>query len=415
MMFKNFVRSDKLEKAKEVNCSEIVNASVPIGYRDFLISELNQDFVIVSRWSKIGHQFNLGQWVKDTDWQIALLSGKKIQTLWHIRNIYYFCKNFLLITVIVPLLILQGKVQDISTKQHPQHKKSWLIGYSVSGSNRRTVTLKNDGPSNHSFSIIFLASGYLAPSVFRIFSFSDYFASLRFLLKAVLRINMVKINELSYFFKEILDSHCFLHSMISFSASRNKVKKISVVSEGFPRERCLYASKNIFVERVNVSPTINLRRPNTLFWSGKRYLSEKYKIEGKKQFLEKLPIYKKRILDLEGLVEELKAFNSRVVIVTGFSLRSSEKMKSFYSIIKNRLSSDIEVVLREHPRRVSGDQMDPKQSDIVLACITTQYAINRYLKYDSTPNFHIVTDKDFVWDPSPYLNIPLVVEQSLCM
>ena len=131
--------------------------------------------------------------------------------------------------------------------------------------------------------------------------------------------------------------------------------------------------------------------------------------------MEKLPIYAKPVLGLESLVEALKASNSRIILVTGFSLRSSEKMEALYVLLKNKLSSDLEIILRKHPRRVNRHLVDPEQNDIVLACITTQYAINRYLKNNSTVNFHIVTNEDLIWDPAPYLNIPLIVERKPCI
>ena len=86
-------------------------------------------------------------------------------------------------------------------------------------------------------------------------------------------------------------------------------------------------------------------------------------------------------------------------------------MKSFHIVLKNELSSKREIIFRDHPRRVSRHQIDPKESDIVLACTTTQYAVKRYLNCKSTVNFHIATEKDVIWDPAPYLKIPLVMEQ----
>ena len=116
-MIKRFDHCKKVERATRDDISEIVSASVPERYRDLLISRLNQDLLTVLRWSNIGHQFNLGQWVKDTNWQVALLSEEKVPPVRHVRNIYYSCKNALFVILIIPLLILQGKMHDIFTKK----------------------------------------------------------------------------------------------------------------------------------------------------------------------------------------------------------------------------------------------------------------------------------------------------------
>ena len=59
--------------------SEIILATTPRGlYGDRLLSQKCMEEEIVKKWQSIGPQFNVGQWVSDTELQEKILSKSKI-------------------------------------------------------------------------------------------------------------------------------------------------------------------------------------------------------------------------------------------------------------------------------------------------------------------------------------------------
>lgn len=358
---------------------------------------------IVEKWGQIGIQFNLAQWVSDTEIQKKILCQSNISLFLHLKNFYIGVKNLFLIFIFfvkVALSKIKNKIKNL------ERFSEIVISYSVHGLNHRVVKPVSNNHSQKCLEIVFNENGNLNWKNLYLFKISDLFRALKVLTKSLKYFKSLSSKEISYFIKEIYDFHCFQHCIIAFMAKRNAVKRIFVVGEGFPREICLDITKSFELVRVNVSPTINLNRLNTFYWKGDFIKMDKYKFNEKSRFLSKLPTYKKKYLPLSQFIKKAKYFNKKLVLVPGFSKFSINVCEKLKIYLLNYLSIDI--IIKYHPR-LTVKNVTVDDNDIVIAENSTQFGLLRHLNNPNSKTFYFSEGTGAIFDPAPYTNIPLII------
>ena len=197
--------------------------------------------------------------------------------------------------------------------------------------------------------------------------------------------------------------------MISRCCKRNSIIEIHVPSEGFTRENCLAAFYKDKLIRKNVSPSVNLNRLNTFILIKNSDLL--FMNHDKQEFLTSLNNYNKSTLSFINFIDSLD-FSKNLVLVEGYSNESISLIKELqHNIAKHCDINNIKynIYVRNHPRHTNVVQYVVSNDDIVIACNSTQFVLNRYLENRSTFNFHVCKNQGLVFDPSPYTEIPLVI------
>lgn len=197
--------------------------------------------------------------------------------------------------------------------------------------------------------------------------------------------------------------------MISRCCKRNSIIKIHVPSEGFTRENCLAAFYKGKLIRKNVSPSVNLNRLNTFILIKNSDLL--FMNHDKQEFLTSLNNYNKSTLSFINFIDSLD-FSKNLVLVEGYSNESISLIKELqHNITKHCDINNIKynIYVRNHPRHTNVVQYVVSNDDIVIACNSTQFVLNRYLENRSTFNFHVCKNQGLVFDPSPHTEIPLVI------
>jgi hypothetical protein len=386
--------------------SEIILATTPSGpFSDQLLLRKSLEEKIVKKWQFIGPQFNIGQWVSDTEMQAKILSQSKITLNQHVKNLFIGLKNIIkIICFFFKVAITIGAIKNNKLLNFSEIR----ISYGVQGNTERTVTPDiNSKNSKECFEIFFSGNGTLDYDVLKALTISDLSKSIYILSKSFKHIRLISSEEISYFFKEIWDFHCFQHCAIGVMAERVGIKKIIVVGEGLPRENCLNITQNLNVIRYNVTPSINLNRINTFYWLGEFKKMDKYKFQPKSNFLSNLPLYSKKTLSLEHVIKEVILLNQRVVLVPGFSDYSNrvcERLKIYLTEY-----SDLEIIIKSHPRRANNSIIQLDDRDIVIAEISTQFGLLRHFDSPDSKTFYFSNSSGPVFDPAPYTIIPLII------
>ena len=387
--------------------SEIILATTPRGlYSDRLLSQKCMEEEIVKKWQSIGPQFNVGHWVSDTELQTKILSKSKITLIQHVKSFFIGLKNiFYIVCFFFNVAINRGSTKISGIVNSSEIK----ISYKAQGSTERVVEPYINGDNSREyFEIVFSENSTLEQKVVKELKISDLTNALLVLSKSLKHIRLVLSAEISYFFKEIWDYHCFQHCAISYMAQRKGIKKIIVVGEGFPRESCLNVVQSLKVIRANVSPSINLDRINTFYWQGEFQKMNTYKFQAKSNFLSNLPPYNKKTLSLENFTKEAQFLNQRVVLVPGFSEFSNKickKLKLYFTVY-----SGLEIVIKSHPRRAKVASLQVNKHDIVIAEKSTQFGLIRHFNSPFSKTYYFSNDLGSVFDPAPYANIPLIID-----
>lgn len=387
--------------------NEIISATTPNGtHCDQLLKRKRAEEEIVKKWQSIGPQFNLGQWVSDTEVQVNILSQRKISNVLHIKNLYIGIKNiFYILNFFFQVAISKSSNQNYDLKNFSQI----TISYNARGCSERTVTPYFENKySKKNLDIVFLSNSSLDKTITEILNISDLMKAACTLSKSLRHVRLLSPDDISYFCKELWDHHCFQHCAIGFMAKRIRINKILVVGEGFPRENCLNIGYGQKIVRTNVSPSINLDRINTMYWQGDFKKMNSYKFKTKSDFLSNLPLYDKKTLSLKKFIQTSEVLNQRIILIPGNSDISTNICEKLKVYLTEHTSSHI--IIKYHPARSKDNALQINDNDIVISEKSTQFGLLRHFESPTSKTFYFADASGTVFDPAPYTSVPLIVD-----
>lgn len=360
---------------------------------------LEVEYRIVEKWQKIGCQFSIGAWCRDYAWQRKILNASDLsfnEMLYFIRvgfqNIIIII--FCFVNILLAKLLIKNKIDNIDQIE---------LCYSVKGlSTRVAMPLDHLDIHRRSYKIIFNSWGGVPYKLYAFISLRSFFYGVYVFLKSAQKVEIKSVSDFLYFFKEVLDFHCLLHFIIVKTiASKYKNIKITMVSEGFSREYCAYLASQGEVNFVNLSPTINIERPNTIYSYFKFGNLLTYKFPAKKYWFENINTKMNKQVSFDRLMQNLICLDKRIVIVEGYSSCSAKVCMELFGFLDQE--AGLVVKYKPHPRH-SNEAFNVDTDDIVLCCYTSQFALLRSISDINSVNFYYCWG-DNAFDPAPYSNI----------
>lgn len=364
--------------------------------------KLKDEYLVVERWRRVGPQFSIGTWCSDFDWQQKILDTSKLS----FKEYIYFLRVGFQNILFILLFFFKVFLSKVCVRKTQGELKRVVVGYSVKGVTERVVypfDCPEDDPAD--FKIVFNSWGGVPFQVCSLISFSSFLYGLLVFLKAVSRSEMKNLSDYFYFFKEVLDFHCFLHFILVHSlVSKYSGIQIFVLSEGFSREYCSNLAGRGNVSFLNVSPTINIARLNTIYSYFQFGSSLRFRFLSKKDWLERPYATSKEQISINELLETLNTKGKTVVVVEGYSSESRKECRALFCFLEKKLN--VTVKYKAHPRH-SNEECQVDADDVALCCFTSQYSLLRWVSDTNSENYYYCWGDDS-FHPAPYSSIKII-------